>query len=764
MLTNSAQAPPQVAAQHGAPTQPAPAANRDTLPNEDLLEAIRAVGPDAQTSYAFARCFPELAPSAGPFTDLILRAAQYGDKVFDPAAALAAVDPPDMPALERVISDSCKEVQELGLAQTLARRQEHLRARGTVITPEAINTLAADSPNVERLLAVAGGVDIGDAMRSAGVPHSRGQAMQSGNTDCPEPVLLHHIRGLIENAKCLVLPRAFAIGEALKGGLPMAICRAFITGKEDSVLGRLITDYKQNLVNGRQSAKDQRTAEATGTYGEVTHASTPTICLSLSRCAERFGRENVHAEVDDVSGAYQRVLLGLGSATLGCIAVLIGGQEFVVITLVCMFGHYLSGFPWGTVAAEIQRQANDRARKAGIDFTSCLLYVDDYLRIAPDWFLRSDRSDFLRIAGSDTPGLAGANAISSKKSQSTVDATSRQFKYTGVIFDLDTWTLRLSAKRLARTINAFWLRLPPRPEAGMAVPSGDLQTVFSYAYQLATTSRASYLRYYANSLGNCLRGRSFANRWQPAYLTHCAVRAIEVLRRFTITAAQHPRVLNVPIELPLLLHPSEGETDDDLHERQEAAAKAVVYTDAATSTGGIGIYIPGIAWAYYQVPEQFRASPACTINVLELLGIVLGSSLAAFCLRHNDINASYLHIHRRSDSRVALAQLAKTNANTALALRLIHFEMQICAAHDLVPTQHHMEGLQNFVSDAVSRNLSTPRGEEARLLLTQCRQLFPSSTLCASLEALLTTSPDDAFSTRPLQITNFTTTSMWTFA
>ena len=100
--------------------------------------------------------------------------------------------------------------------------------------------------------------------------------------------------------------------------------------------------------------------------------------------------------------------------------------------------------------------------------------------------------------------------------------------YLGICYDLDAATLRLTAKRLARSMRAIWLLLPAQPEAGQ----GDLDRVFRLPLPAGNVDALLRLRYFANAIVFCLRGTA-GSCVEPhgfAHLTHVAVNAIEVIR------------------------------------------------------------------------------------------------------------------------------------------------------------------------------------------------------------------------------------------
>ena len=541
-----------------------------------------------------------------------------------------------------------------------------------------------------------------------------------------EPVILHHFLDLYAAGQCVILRRPLLLAQALSNRVHVSICRAFATWKALKPLGRIITDYRDNGVNGpsTSAAQHARASAAASTLGPIHSATVAQVCCTLIACAVLFGTSNVHAEVKDVSGAFQRVPILLASALLTAIAITIGGHEYVAIPLVCMFGHYYSGFAWNVFARELQRQTTARGHAAGLSFPCCHLIVDDILTVGSEDFIRSDHPI------SSATSLAGFGALVNKKYTTTVQQALRvrHFTYGGIVYRLspDKWDLRIVARRLAKIYLVLWVHIPISLAAGDRLSVNLIQRLFSYAYQLATNTSATYLRFFAVAIISQLRHQPYQQSGH-IHLYHSTINAINYLRLWSINALVHPHQLLVSITKAPLLTPGPDETLVQLHERQQAAASLVIWSDASTDYHCIGVYIPNVAWAQFFVdgPRRYH------INVLELLGMVMALSL----LCH--VQPGPAHIHRRSDSGVALAQTDNQSTNRSISLNLVLYDQTLQARHQKLLTQHHARGEDNPIADSASRDFTTPGSQAIRSMLhSTCRQYIPHSAWQSMLYAI----------------------------
>lgn len=395
------------------------------------------------------------------------------------------------------------------------------------------------------------------------------------------------------------------------------------------------------------------------------------------------------------------------------------------------FGHYLSSFLWETAGQELRRQTNARGREWGLSFDCDHWYCDDTAKVGPPEFLDSDRPIARAIAGGAEPGIAGTLVFESTKFQSSRSSPDGSATHGGIVYDIPRWRIFLTLRRFARALVTIWIVAADFNEVGKLVPERVMQALFAHASQLARYTKATYLRGFARALirdvshfrreNKCLHGRiPFARS---------SLDALNALRAWTIYAVRHPSILCLGIDrVPLLYLPDKSNLTQ-LLEDQEKAADITVYSDASLSHRTVGVWIPGSAWLSYSLPSSAQTD-FFTINVLELLGMVLGSALALA----TQPNLGAPHLHRWSDSAVALAQSQRSSALNPLPLHLILFEQALLASRSAFLTQGHIEGINNVVTDAISRRFTTNRSPEATLSLASCAEWTTSPAWQESLD------------------------------
>lgn len=693
-----------------------------TLESTELVRSLStrldALWDSRVISPLFAMLYPDFT-SCHSLREVISASMRHGAARFDPGLATPFLSTPSTSFYSRVASDNLA-VATHGLVPTLHQHMTALANSRTIITATAISTFAPFSPNLARLSSVALGVDLSIGMRDPTSGQLPPPILRDAADIASEPAVLHHLLHLYESGKCLLLRRDLFMAEAAAHHYYVSICRAFVVWKALKPVGRLITDYRDNGVNGPSTTQAQalRSSAAAIALGPIHNATTADICHLLTLCAAIYGgAAHVHAEVKDASSAFMRAPISIASALLTAIALTIAGIPYVAIPFVCLFGHYYSGFAWGAIASELQRQTNARGRAAGVPFDCCLTIVDDFLSIGPHDFILHDHAPAL------ANGLAGDDAFANDKYQTTINQqpSERQFVFNGTIFriDPDSWDLRIVARRIAKIYLLLWVHTPLDIQAGSRVQVKLIQKLFSYAYQLATSTSATYLRFYAFAIIHQLRFQQHAATGH-VFLYHSTVAAISFLRMWSINALMHPQQFLVSIAIPTLLVPTVDESPLDLSLRQERLASRVIWSDACTDYQCIGVYIPNVAWATFTVTTSSRTY---SINVLELLGMIMALSLDCYIFNA----ATATHIHRRSDSTVALAQSNNQTSDRPVSLALILYDQTLQARHKRILTQHHCPGIDNTITDVISRQFTPDDSDRVSTLLHQtCHKHIPN--------------------------------------
>ena len=674
------------------------------------LWGSRHVGPD------LADVFPELAGAHCPVS-VLQRCLVFGDGSFDAVAARAAAPAPSAAFLACRKSDTAS-VQALGLQATFQARAAALAASQAVINRPAIEALCADSPFLPALLRVADGVDVGVAFRgSTPLPPSERCRRPAPDDRVPANVVLAHAAKLQERGLAILVDWETAAAARTREGLDHISAATFAVFKPGKPLGRWIGNYKSNGLNGTPvDSPDRRWADLAGeTYLPIQPTSSAIICRHLALARLQHGHAQVAMEIDDASYAHNREPIHPDSINLGALALRgPGARDTLLFPLTAQFGHYQSGFGWEPIAAECARQDNARGRLAGLQYDVSHWLFDDSAKVGTPSYLEADRHRSRALAGTDEPGIAGRRVLGSDKFQSSTSTPARTVTHGGIVYDLARWRTHLTLRRFARTLIMLWCHTPDK-RAGEWVKVRVLQALFSYAVQLGSHTRAPYLRFFGRALSRHIgemrrQGKELCG---SIPLNEDCVTAIRSLRLWSLNALERPECLLLDIDRVPLLSLARDTSIAELHARQEAAADCVIFSDACLSLRTIAAYVPERGWAVWTVPADWDPAP-WTINVLELAGMVLAVALALHTLGDD---VPDLHLHRRADSGVALAQAMNQSTNHSLPRFLILLEQTILARSGAMCTQAHIAGILNTIADAASRLFTTPDSIAVRATL-----------------------------------------------
>jgi hypothetical protein len=112
----------------------------------------------------------------------------------------------------------------------------------------------------------------------------------------------------------VILPLQLVQERCAAEGLPLCGSNAFIGGKVNSDLGRLVSDYKNTPGGGpNHSSKRNFLADY---WAPILLPSTADICQTLENAHIAFPNEEIHGMRMDIDGAYRRIRLRVEQITL----------------------------------------------------------------------------------------------------------------------------------------------------------------------------------------------------------------------------------------------------------------------------------------------------------------------------------------------------------------------------------------------------------------------------------------------------------------
>ena len=188
----------------------------------------------------------------------------------------------------------------------------------------------------------------------------------------------------------------------------------------------------------------------------------------------------------------------------------------------------------------------------------------------------------------------------------------------------------------------------------------------------------------------------------------------------------------MPIEWPI--------TESQVVEAGPEGSHVRVWTDAQTSRGGIGVYVPNESWLQAHMPsthyEINDREVVVDINILEYIGVVLGliQGIRTLCHKpgsYDPHGARMKRIHVFTDNTACIAWLQKRRSLSPTHAVLMQLTTVLQVHFGCLITAGHVPGIENTVADAISRSFESNDGK----LVRQQLQLLRHETLTPQLLA-----------------------------
>jgi len=314
----------------------------------------------------------------------------------------------------------------------------------------------------------------------------------------------------------------------------------------------------------------------------------------------------------------------------------------------------------------------------------------------------------------DSRMLLGFDAIQESKNEQGV-----RIDAIGWRCDCNDWTVAPSARAFAKLANLFFNELPTTMSHTTKVTVQQLMRLSSYAirYSIAIIP----MRPYSSSFAMNTRGKHVSvmakRRLLPRTITD-----IGMWREMIKTSFSDPIGMKVPIEWPIIESQMIETTPEGSHVR--------VWTDAQTSQGGIGVYLPNESWLYAQMTsthyEINGVEVAIDINILEYIGVLLGliQGIRLLCQKSGSYDpngARTKRIHVFTDNTACISWLQKRRSMSPTHAILMQLTTMLQIHFGCLITAGHVPGTENIVADAISRSFKSHDGERVRLQLQPLR-------------------------------------------
>ena len=663
------------------------------------------------------------------FDQLLKFSIEFVEKThdYDACCAFAAAHIDRTGGVDTTLADThLASMQEIGIVMTCARvQQQH---SGSYLQPDVVRALFRSFPEYDSLLRIA----------DEGSPVLRPPLWMPNNGN---GVKSRAIALRMADAVVARMAEEQALGDVIlveaepftrlcaEQGVHFNIVECGWVFKHGSkatdLLGRVTDDHSHSYcpLNSPESK-----AMAEEMYGPPVCPQLPDMCDDVLAARAQFPGQPIHGLSEDVSRAYRRCRFRPEDCPL--VTVILpptrDGRQFYAIRMSHSFGDNTSAHVWGVPARALKWFVDQSEDLPGVANRSDI-YVDDYYCFGPEETL-STVSTVFTLACS----MAGDGARDIAKSRS-----SRELELLGWTFLEQFGIVRPNSKGWYSLLALFFHELPWEIQRGSRLSVQLLMRLGSYASRYSQAYPA--LRSFCHGFYGDIRGS------QPLAQRRISARTAQdvwIWRMFLMIGYYHPHAMATPLEWPSLYRAS---SDD-----QAQHADCVVFVDAALGTNMCGAYIDGVAWCQFTAPinTYYREAVQCAldINVLEMIGTVLGVLLA---LARSPPNIDHVHVWCDNTSSVSWADSQRVHS--PLVCLLLQVVTLSSAARRILVTVGWIQGVENHIADAISRNFQVTNGSniKRRLTASSAQCVLPPPTFAAGIVNVSSMSRCGALQTLP---------------
>ena len=521
-----------------------------------------------------------------------------------------------------------------------------------------------------------------------------------------------HMAANQRKGRVIVLPLAFARESCAAAGIPFHVSSCMVGQKQDAdpPIGRLISDYSHPPDASLMFAGKKGLNKAH--FTPIRNPTAADICQMHANAVAAFPGVPIVAARLDISSAYNRLRVRPRDIPLGALLFHgCDGVEYVAMPIVEWFGSQDSNFHFQMVTEDLMSLAAQRS----VRDTQALLagmYTDDYFVFGSLKFVEQAMKDFT----ADAESRLGVPAVKAEKTLCgndidiigyTNDTTSKH-------------TIGLSRPLFLKMVCAVYVMVALGIRPGDQILVHTLQSLASRAIRSADV--VPVMAPFSRGFSSCLKGVSVTAT--SATLSERAYEDLWMWRVVLQLGFQNRDWLVLPIRIPLLMRYHHNEDAIGRMHRQAASADVVVYVDACTQHGnGMGFYVPGMGWNYFNAPEllQFVGYDGnvaeADINLLEFVAAMIALCaviVSRLQLRKGGEHA-HEHIHIWTDNTSCLSWMMTHRAHHPIHLYLLQVLAFIKVTFNVTVTAGHVPGVVNVYADAASRHFQLDNGQGSRL-------------------------------------------------
>ena len=621
------------------------------------------------------RMYPDAGVSQAAIVDLVTRAFESADHVYDEEDALVWAEGYSFPA---GIGERDAEGIRLagGFSEYTRAMQTRIKATGRGLSVDSINAVVpSDDPDYLRLLEMVDGIPILTAEDF--VPNLRPPPLRDKYVKL-SPCVNKLMASLYDAGLIFILPTS----EAIK--IPgIHFSQTHWTRKVGKEQGRPLGDASAKEGGGCALNSERVTELGEARWGSIVHpTATQLAAMALRVSARLAGSEPMVLWKMDLKGAFTLMLIDPDSAQLLAFALTSdsGGEDLTMAYITGMFGWTCMPAAFQVVTRAIQRAVSSRLTG------ECMMYVDDLMGCCGLSELLHDQNQARWVCNT----LLGPGAVEEKKTfQGSI------LEWIGWSFDATHLTISIGERNFLRTLHGYMAVDEAAP-----VTVREIQRLASWASRYGLVCRA--LRPFTMDLFGAIRG--YTNMNARIDLPDAARRAVMMWRCALVTLGCAPLRFARP-----------------LHTLAEREPSILLEYDASLT--GIGILLSELSPTgetklirAIKLPIPFPLGDDSSFqNTVEFMAVVVG--LACLCA----LGYSGVGVKLAGDNTSSLAWAATERFRAGRSRPAAILFMALAVTHDIViAATEHVPGKRNVVCDALSRSGSY---EECGFQRDQCFEI-----------------------------------------
>ena len=402
---------------------------------------------------------------------------------------------------------------------------------------------------------------------------------------------------------------------------------------------------------------------------------------------EFFPGEIMYADKSDVSRAFQRMNWAPEASLL---MALLLDTDMVLVPTSLGFGSSAAPYAYGIITRFLKFMEERLVETLQVSHpvTGAILkilgiiFCDDGIKVGPKRILQI----LSRLSAEVIRTALGDDAVNESKNILDTKVTTL-----GVLSDFENKVAAPGWRAYLKLVYVFFYLIPLRVSTSTSLSLRLVQAVAQLALRYSVY--IPVLRYSASSFFATIRGGKGTYR----ILSQRQVDDILLWRSVLFVAFSHADVLRTTFSAVISLskeyrHLAHLKADSIAF--SDASGRELSTSDAPSLHEAIGVYIPGVAWLFWEWPED-----VIPIACIELLASIVAYMLCVHLLPDSK------HCHLYIDNQNAISWSSgriKTDDYLARNLTCLNSLMQ-GAYKDSFQSREYIRSEDNFVADAISR-------------------------------------------------------------